>query len=164
MADKPDSAVEQALAQMVLMHRKITQANGYNTNVALVSRHWRDPEGALQSTNLPAIFVMRALGRPNPIEWCDENFMRQRLSVQVLGYVGATGLSADDDDLATRAERLLSDLKQLQMDDPTYGLGPRGLIRNSHMTEDLNDAGWDAGGALVGIAVELSLYYDRSLA
>lgn len=152
-------AVETAIQAVVNRCETIRIENGYKNDVARVYRHYVE-EDALGELDTPAIFVVRPAGTTGTIQWQDERAYQETLRLDVVGLVKGDGSNPEDGMLASVAEGLLSDLKKLQMSDPQFGLGPAGVIKNSKIVSDGNDAGWDSTSAVVGMGLEVLIWWD----
>jgi len=151
--------VEKAIAAVANSYESLQVATGYRYTIKRVYRHLL-PEDSLGGVETPAVFVIRPPGTTGTIEWYDERAYRETLRVDVLAFLKGDGRNPEAQGLATMAEALLSDLKKLAMADPQFGLGPAGEIKNSRIVADSNDAGWDSSTAVVGIGLELTVYFD----
>lgn len=137
----------------------ISLANGYNTDVAYLSRHIINM-GRLDDAQVPAVFVTRP-DAVSPIE-NREGYCRQNLRLEVYGYLRSDGEDPDAYQMATKAENFLSDLKSALTRDDTFGGTNKTFIHASKILEDASDAGWDRRSARVAVAVELILFYTAT--
>lgn len=151
--------VEQAIQAVVNAYEGVQVELGYRFDVVKVWRHLIDQE-SLDEIDSPCLWVVRPPGTTGVIEWYDERAYKETLRIDVLGYISGNGQDAEDQGLATRGEALLSDLKKLALADPSFGFP--NVIKNSKIIADTNDAAYDANGAVVGIAMELILFWDTA--
>jgi len=152
--------VEKAIAAIGRAYTGLRKENGYRHDVVPPARRHLIEEDSLGSSDCPAIFVIRPDGPSGAIEWQDERAYIEKLRIDVLGVLKSDGQNAEDQGLATFAESFLSDLKKLQMADPQFGLGPSGEIKNSKIVSDSNDAAWESTSAVVGIGLEVEIWFD----
>jgi len=151
--------VEQAITAMANAYEALKIENGYRYDVVHVYRHTISEE-SLDSIETPAIVVVRPDGQTGTILWYDERAYLETLRIDVVGLLRASGENPEEEGFATKAEAFLSDLKKLQMADPQFGLGHAGVIKNSRIVADGNDAGWDSAIASPGIGIELTIFFD----
>ena len=154
--------VEVAINRVVDAFETIRVENGFRFDVVKVWRHLLDPE-SLDEIDTPCLFVVRPEGTTGTVEWYDERHYKEVLRLDVLGYLKSDGQDAEDMGLATQAEALLSDMKKLAMLDPKFGAPSSSSldvgIKNSKIVADSNDAAFDSTGAVVGIALEVIVYW-----
>ena len=149
--------VEQGIAAVVNAYEGLQEELGFRFTVVKVWRHLIDPE-SLDDVDSPCIFVVRPPGSTGTVEWYDERAYKETLTLHVLGYISGNGEDPEDQGLATRGEALLSDIKKLQIADPSFGVP--NVVKNSKIVADTNDAAFDSPGAVVGIAMELIVFWD----
>jgi len=148
--------IESALAAIVAAVKTVQPESGYTTPVKYVSRHPMVFE-TLSSEQQPCAFVARVPPGDSALEALDKNVYKQPLHVVIAGYIPGDGHNPDDQGLSTLGEAFVSDLKRLQMADPTFGSAD---IHESKITADFNRAGWDSAGAAIGIEMEVYCYFD----
>ena len=148
--------VEQAIAAIESRYATLLIENGYRHDVQRVYRHLMEVD-TLGARDSPAVFVVRPDGGSATDQWQDERAYEEMLPLDIFGYLKADGVNAEEERLATKAEAFLSDIKKLQMADPTFGST---VIRNSKIVRSSNDAAFEATGALVGMALEVILLFD----
>jgi hypothetical protein len=90
--------------------------------------------------------------------WKDATLYREDVTIGVVGYLRAEADNPDAERLATKGEILLSDMKRVQLADPSF-LVPK-LIKNSILVDDGNDAAWDADGVVVNLGITLITFWD----
>lgn len=157
--------VEQAIALVAVACGSIQTRNGYQNSVRKVGRHLPG-EDDLPSLEVPSAFVVRTPGARAPIQWQDGDLYWEELGLDIVGFVRIDGRKADDFELATRAEGIVSDFKKLAMADVHFGdvrtaTGGYGIIHNSRIVDDANDGGiYDRVTAVCGIGLVLQLYFD----
>jgi hypothetical protein len=151
-------AIETGIADVVTAYKALKTKDGYAFDIKSVKRHYVDPD-SLQSTEVPVLFVIRPLGATGEMEWIDDGAYRQKVRIQVIGYIRGKGRNPEKEAIATQAEKLLSDMKRLQMADVTFGST---VIHESILKSDSNDAGFDQEAAEVGLGIDLILYFDSS--
>jgi hypothetical protein len=152
-------SLEKSISAVANAYRGLKVENGFQFDVKTVYRILL-PEDSLGEVDCPAIMVVRPEGGSGTIRWQDERAYEEILRLDVVGLLKSDGENAQDSAWATTAEAFLSDLKRLQMTDPQFGLGPAGEIKNSRIISDANDAGWDATTCIVGIGLELTVFFD----
>ncbi len=149
-------AVEDVLAKIAQAFQGITVEGGYSFDVKQVYRHSLNVD-SLDSSDLPVVMVLRV--PDSEVEWCDALLYRQILKVMVSSFVRPDGRNVEVAKAATLGEELLSNLKRVQMADPSFGST---YCRSSRIVLDSSDAGWDNEGAFVYIIVACHVYWGAS--
>jgi hypothetical protein len=151
--------VEKAIAAVAKAYQALKKENGYRYDVVHVYRVLIE-EDSLGTSDCPCVFVLRPDGPSGTILWQDERAYEERLRLDVMGMLKSDGQNPEDQGMATFAEAFLSDLKKLAMVDAQFGLGASGQIKNSRIVSDSNDAAWESTSPIVGIGLELTIFFD----
>lgn len=151
--------IEKAIAAVANAYEGLLRENGYRYDVVHVYRH-SISEDSLDSVETPAVVVVRPDGQTGTIQWQDERAYLETLRLDVVGLLRASGENPEEEGFSTKAEAFLSDIKKLAMADPQFGLGHAGVIKNSRIVADANDAAWDSAIASAGMGLEITVFFD----
>lgn len=151
-------AVEIAIAGVLAKYAALSKTDGYSVDVKYATRHPQVLRG-LTSNQVPAVCVARVPGGSGGITYMGSETYKQKIRLAVLLFIRGNGTNPDTFGLATAAEAGVSDLKALQLKDPTFGTAE---IRDSLLLDDDNDAGWADDGAIASIEFNATVVWNAT--
>lgn len=151
---------ETALAAIVTQLQKIRVENGYANDIARVLRQDFKVE-QLGEGDVPAAFVLPPL-QGGRLEAMDANAYFYRWPITCGVVMKRTPTDSKDDQRETDMESLVNDLWRALLEDPMFGNGPTGTIKDSVLSDGPYLLDVDAGVGLYNCTLQVDLVFQRS--
>lgn len=151
-------SVETAIAGVLAVYGGMSKAKGYSVDVKYATRHPQVLD-SLTTDQIPAVSVARSPGAGGAMQYLGEETYKEKIRLEIFLFLRSDGRNPDQFGLATAGEAALSDLKAVQLKDPTFGTAE---IRDSRLLDSGNFVTWDADIAIASLELEAVVIWNAT--
>ena len=143
--------VELALRAIGTKLQGLKTENGYRYDIQTVYRSFLRMND-LDSLESPALFIGRTPGDRVSLQPLEPSGYEATIPFSIIGFIRRGADNAEDDEAASQAEALISDITKMQLADPKWGTSSgAGAIKSSWIQASEHAADWDDSGIQVEV-------------